>query len=418
MGRSAGGGFGGGGFGGGGFGGGGFSGGFGGGGRSSGGFSGSGGGLGGFGGGGRSAGGSWGGSGGGNGGGGGFLGGLLLGSLLGGNGGGGGNGNPSPNPSPQGGGPHQGPGDPQGPQGSGCGGCLVAIAVLIAAALLCSLILGILSGGCSAATMLGDTQTESTVERTALPAGSVQETPYFTDASNDWIASPSTLEAGMRQFYMDTGVQPYLYIEPNGAYTSPAQLSDLSQQFYKENIADEAHFVVFFCDDNQGSYNVGYTVGAQAKAVLDSEALSIFQDYLDENYYDYSLSESEIFADTFAETGERIMSTDAKRNGPVLITFAVVAGIVVLVVVGAVVLLQRRAAREREQIRQQQILSTPLEKFGDDSLKNLEKKYETAPAPAEQPLEPLVAEPITPEASSQSNSSANGTQPPPETLQN
>lgn len=366
MGRSAGGGFGGG------FGGGGFSGGFSGGSRSSGGFSGSGG-RGGFGGsgGGRSAGPSGFGApiGGGHygGGGGDFFGGLLLGSLLsrggGSLGGGGGNG-----------------GAPSGGSSGGGKGCLTAIIVIFCAILFCGILVALMDGGSCSSTSAS--VTESTVERMPLPAGSVQETPYFTD-EGDWIANPQKLEQAMRQFYMDTGVQPYLYIEPNGAYTSSAQLTELSQDLYDSQIADEAHFVVFFCDDDDGSFNVGYTIGAQAKTVLDSEALRIFQDCLDANYYNFDLSETEIFANTYTQTADRIMTTDAKRNAPVYITVAIVAGVIIVAIIVAVVLRRRRIARAEELKRQEEILSKPLEKFGDEGLRDLEAKYADGQPPSQ-----------------------------------
>lgn len=361
MGRSAGGG---GGFGGGGFSGGGFGGGF-----SSGGIGGgfSGGGARG----GRSAGPSFGGPpsyGGGyhGGGGGNFFGGLLLGSLLSGRGGSGGSGS-------GGGGSSSGGGD----QPHGSGGCLTTIIVIFCAMLLCGILVAVLDGGaCSSS---GASATASTVERTPLPSGSVQETPYFTDDAGDWIANPSQLEQAMRQFYMDTGVQPYLYIEPNGSVTSSTELSQMAQRFYDENIQDQAHFVVFFCDDGKGGFNVGYWIGAQARGVMDSEAIRIFQDLLNANYNDLNLSETEIFADTFQQTADRIMTTDAKRNAPVYITFAVVAGVVIVVVIVAVVLRRRRIARAEELRRQEEILSQPLEKFGDEELRDLEDKYADKP---------------------------------------
>lgn len=372
MGRSAGGG---------GFSGGGFSGGFSGGGRSSGGFSG-----GSFGGG-RSGGSPFGGSGGmgpgfggpySGGSGSGFLGGLLLGNLLsggrGGGYGGGYSGGPNGGPQmPNGQDPNgQGPNgqNPNGQGNRGCAGCLVVIVVFIAAMILVGALSSLTT--CS----MGDyPTTQSTVERTALPAGSVIETDYFTD-EGDWIANAGALESGMRQFYMDTGVQPYLYILPNGSSNSPSALSSLSSELYSELFEDEAHFLVVFCDDDSGSYNVGYTVGSQAKSVMDSEALTIFQDYLDRNYFDYSLSEEQVFANTYTQTADRIMSTDAERNAPVYITVIVVVGAVIIAVIVFIILRKRRIAREQELKRQQEILSTPLEKFGDTELDDLAKKYE------------------------------------------
>lgn len=397
MGRSAGGG---------GFGGG-FSGGFSGGGRSSGGFSGSGG-FGGFGGsrGGRSAGdfnvpGSGGARGNGGGSfGGGFWGGLLLGNLLGGTRGGGGysgypGGQPPYDPNDprfaqhrQGGGSGGsggpgGPSDPQQPRPKDPkrgNGCLTAIIVILAALILVGLCNMLFD--CSASTsnmMQSPSATVSTVERTPLPAGSVEETAYFTD-EGDWIGNPDQLDQAMRQFYMDTGVQPYLYILPNGQTTSVPALTSMAEELYPELFTDEAHFLLVFCDDNAGSFNAGYVIGTQAKSVLDSEAIDIFSDYLDSNYYNFSLSETQIFANTYTATADRIMTTDAEREAPVAITGIIAAAVVMIVLIVVLVMRKRAQRREAEQKRQQEILNTPLEKFGEDSVEDLAKEYEQSKA--------------------------------------
>lgn len=371
--------------------GGGFSGGFGGGfgGGSS--FGGRGGGF--SGGGGRSGGGSYGGSIGdfggphyGGGGGSGFLGGLLLGQLLGGSRGGGGGGGYVPQGNPGGPGPGgptgpSGQGGPQGSgspnpsgKGSGLGGCLVVVAVLIVAALLVGL-LGALMGapGCSGSSDIS----ASTVERTALPKGSVNETAYYTDEDGDWIGDPQTLERGMRQFYMDTGVQPYLYILPNGSVTSTSQLQTMAQSTYDELFTDGAHFLLMFCDNGSGAFNAAYWVGQEALTVMDSEALGIFQDYLKRYYSDYTISESEMFAETYAQTGHAIMTTEAERMTPAIITVAVAIAVVIAILVIALILRKRRLARLRELQHQQDVLNTPLEKFNDTEVENLAKEYAT-----------------------------------------
>ncbi|WP_206214764.1 MULTISPECIES: hypothetical protein [unclassified Adlercreutzia] len=362
MGRSGGGGFGGGG--------GGFSGGFSGGGRSSGGFSG------GFGGGsgGRSSaprGGSHGGFGG-FGGLGGFFGhGPIIinaprTSYHGGSGGSGGSGGPGNPDQP----PYSNKPDGNGPQkpprkSGGLGTAFTIIAVVVFILFAYGLLGG--SAGCSSSDVAA-----STVEREALPAGAVVETPYYTDQDGDWISNASTLERGMRQFYMDTGVQPYLYILPNGTTTSTSELSETAERLYGELFEDEAHFLLVFCDNGNGGYNCGYTVGSQAKTIMDAEALDIFADYLDRYYSDYSLSEDEIFAKTYEDTAARIMSVTPSPVVPVAVCVTVLAVAIII----AVVLKRRREAKERERIRQQEILSTPLEMFGDTEVEKLAKKYE------------------------------------------
>ena len=90
-----------------------------------------------------------------------------------------------------------------------------------------SLVVALGGGGCSGANVPA-----STVERTALPAGSVNETGYFTDEDGDWIHDPAKLERGLRHFYEETGVQPYVYILPNGSVRSYQELQSIAPVSY------------------------------------------------------------------------------------------------------------------------------------------------------------------------------------------
>ncbi len=336
MGRSGGGGSGGGG---------GFGGGFSGGGRSSGGFSGGGGRSGG-----RSSGGGFGGFRGG------YYGGFRTGPIIINStrrysGGGGNNGNQENNGGGNG-------------NSSGCG-TLIAIAAVI---LIFVVALNMLMGGGGS----GGSIQRSTVEREKLPAGAVTETAYFTDQDGGWFSNKAELENGLKRFYKETGVQPYVYVLPNGTTTSVQELTAQAEQLYGQLFQDEGHFLLVFCDDDHGSYNCGYTVGSQAKTVMDSEAIAILADYLDRYYNDYSISEEEIFSLTFEKTGERIMTVTRSPVVPV----AVCAAVVIVAVLVFVTLKKRREQREREQKRAEEILKTPLEKFGDQEVEDLAKKYE------------------------------------------
>ena len=176
----------------------------------------------------------------------------------------------------------------------------------------------------------------------------------------------------MREFYRLTGVQPYLYLLPNGSVTSTVELTAMAEELYSQLFTDEGHFLLVFCDNGSGSYNCGYTAGLQAKTVMDDEAVAILADYLDRYYNDYSISEEEIFSNTFAQTGERIM-TVTKSPLPVI---AVSAAVVVVAALVFITLKKRREQREREQKRAEEILKTPLEKFGDQDVEDLAEKYE------------------------------------------
>lgn len=312
---------------------------------------------------------------------GGFLGGLMGSSRSGGGGGGGAmppqpSGPQQPGPGgPGGNGPQ--PGSPQGKSSnSGCG----TVFIIVAAVLLVLLLVVALGGGsCSGANVPA-----STVERTALPAGSVNETGYFTDEDGDWIHDPAKLERGLRHFYEETGVQPYVYILPNGSVRSYQELQSIAQEKYDELFTDQAHFVLVFCDDGNGRFNAAYWAGAMTGSVLDDEAINIFKAYLSENYDDMSLTEEEIFSDAFADTADRIMTVTPSP----LPIIAVCAAVIIVAVVVFLIVRSRRQAKQREAERMQEILNTPLESLADAELADLEKKYAQVGASDAPPVQP------------------------------
>ena len=349
-------------------------------GRSGGGGGGGGGGFsGGFSGGGRSSGGFSGGFGGGRSGGGGFGGGPG-GGFGGGRGGGGrgfgGFGGPVIVNAPRyyGGGPggtRPGPGGRRNGCGTGCGTMVIILVVFF-------VIIGIfssLSGGVSSASI-----TKSTETRTALPSGSVTETAYYTDEPG-WITNKSELLSGMKKFYQETGVQPYIYIASSVNGTSSpttAQISSYSDSLYSELFTDEAHFLVVFCDNGNEGYTVGYTIGSQAKTILDDEAISIFHDYLDRyfNTSSDSMTDEEFFSRTFGDTADRIMTVTKSPWPTVVLVLVIAAAVIALVVILYKWQGKVREAKEREEKRTQEILNTPLEKFGDKDVEDLAHKYE------------------------------------------
>ena len=254
------------------------------------------------------------------------------------------------------------------PRGWSLGSVLATVIVIVIILAVLGTYLGIGSGG---------SIQSSTYEREKLPASAVTETGYYTDEGG-WFSNRSELESGMRQFYRDTGVQPYLYLLANGSVTSVSQLTDMAEELYPQLFTDEGHFLLVFCDDGRGSYNCGYTVGSQAKTVMDDEAIAILADYLDRYYNDYSLSEEQVFSRTFQDTGERIM-TVTKSPLPVI---AVCAAVIVVAAVVFVTLKKQREQREREQKRTEEMLKTPLEKFGDQDVEDLADKYEQSEKPS------------------------------------
>lgn len=334
--------------------------------------------------GGRSSGGSFGGSrssGGRSGGGfGGGRGGSTFGSggggspFGGGNGGGLFGGGPIPGGSPPrrnmssfGGGHYFGGGGPQ-----GCG-CSTFIIILIFIAIVFAFNSGSILDNSGSSSGSSTKITTSTVVRKALPKGSVNETGYYTDELG-WIGNQTKLLTGLKNFYIKTGVQPYLYITDtvNGSHSpSTTELDEFANGLYDKLFTDEAHMLLVFFEYN-GSYMDRYVCGTQAKTVIDTEAGDILLDYIDRYYYDKSLSEEEFFSQSFTDAGDRIMTV---TRSPWIIVF-VILGIAALTIILFIWWRHIKNQKNLEAKQTEEMLSTPIEKFGDTEAEDLTKKYE------------------------------------------
>ena len=264
--------------------------------------------------------------------------------------------------------------------GGGCGPVSAIAGLLLVLVLFYVLFGGLPSCGRGndpwGAPSYSSTQSSATV-REKLPADAVVRTDFYTDADGDWVHSASRLTPGLEDFYERTGVQPYVYILPNGTSTSVDELTERAEQLYGELFQDEGHFLLVFCDDGNGSFTCGYVVGTAASAVMDSEALDILADELD-YAYNNAATDEEVFSDAFERTAERIMAAaDDEAAGQAVL--AVGGAVVAVSVVGGVayaVVRRCQAARDAENKRMEDILNTPLEKFGDKEVEDLADKYE------------------------------------------
>jgi uncharacterized membrane protein len=257
--------------------------------------------------------------------------------------------------------------------GGGCStsGCLSIIFVIAFFVFIGMMLLG---GGSSydSASSSGSI-TASSIAREPLPKGSVNETDYYTDELG-WIGNQTKLIEGMRYFYQETGVQPYLYLTDtiNGThYPTSAELEDFAGTLYDELFTDEAHLLLVFFEYDNGYMN-WYITGNQAKTVVDMEGGDILLDYIDRYYYDTSLSEEEFFSKSFVDAADRMMEVTTSP----WVTVGIIGTVALLALI---LFLWWRAAvkRKREKEREtQEILNTPIEKFGETEAEKLAKKYD------------------------------------------
>lgn len=256
----------------------------------------------------------------------------------------------------------------------GCGCMTVAI---------CLAVLLIISGLVVFATSLFSSP--SSDDREALPASATVETAYYTDEDGDWIHTASQLEDGLRSFYQKTGVQPYVYILPNGTTTSTQELQQRAETLYDELFQDEGHFLLVFCDDGDGGFNCGYATGTNAASVMDAQAVNVLAENLDKRYSTYSITEEQIFSKAFADTADTIMKkTSGPTSGDALLTLGVGA-VILAVCVGINLSRKKREDEERKRREQEELLSRPLEKFGDQDVEEIARKYEQPAANTGEP---------------------------------
>lgn len=254
----------------------------------------------------------------------------------------------------------------------GCG-CSSGFAVFIIIVIIAAFVLSFGSGDIFGGTGGGDV-IPSTVVREPLPKGLVNETDYFTDNAGV-ITNQTKLVAGMKNFYQKTGVQPHVYLINNAEVST--SLETFTESLYSELFTDEAHLLLVLTFDNGDLSNYYCLPGGMTKTVMDKEAEDIFEQYLQAYYYDLSLTYEEFISKTFNDTANRIMSVTTSPWIPVLIVLGVLAVLILLFVWWR----HAKKKKEEEARRTEEMLKTPLEKFGDsdDEAERLARKYDGNP---------------------------------------
>ena len=199
--------------------------------------------------------------------------------------------------------------------------------------------------------------TKWTYAREKLPNSYAVIDGFYEDDAN-WISRESELTKGMKSFYRNTGVAPFVYITDGSKGTSSDELSEFTQNYYDKHFTDEAHFILAIYDDGHGSYTCGYTCGSEANTVMDEEAVSILADYLD-RYYNSDVSDEEFLSKSFEKTGIRIMS----KTPSAAVIFSVFVGIAVILIILFVWWKKVQQRKKEKAAETERILNTPIEKI-------------------------------------------------------
>jgi len=187
-----------------------------------------------------------------------------------------------------------------------------------------------------------------------------------------WLDSESKTESQLKEFWEKTGVQPYVILKDyDPSLTSESEMEKWATDYYDSTFdRDDIFMYVYFAaqdTDNDYGYNA-YAQGIQTNAVMDSEAVEIFWDKLDQ-YWFSDATMDEVVTETFNGTAKTIMqSATAKEEASMTrtIVFGVIAaGALIVILVG------KKNKRDKEKAEEdQRILNTSIDDLADDSLVN------------------------------------------------
>jgi hypothetical protein len=175
---------------------------------------------------------------------------------------------------------------------------------------------------------------KSTVQRTPLEAGIVRPTGYLDDRAG-WLGDKSLVESGMKHFYKETGVQPYLIIadEIDGdKNVSHTEADAYVNGLYDELFDDEGHALFLFFEPHTDKYTIYYVKGKAADSVLDQEATDIIMGYFDRYYYNDGFDDSEYFSAVFRDSADRMMTVTPDWRWTAIKALIIVAALTVVLI--------------------------------------------------------------------------------------
>lgn len=214
----------------------------------------------------------------------------------------------------------------------------------------------------------------STINREKVNTGVAYQNDCIIDELG-WIDNKNKTSKELQSFYNETGIQPYIVLlDYNEELLTNNDKIEYAEKWYEKNINNEGTFLYMYFAEEDTDNDLGYMCyvnGKQITSVMDSEAIEIFWNYLDNNWYK-AISMDDVFINTFNSTAKRIMTKTT--TGTDIINKAMIVVIVITVSGSIIIIMKRKRKNEAEKAAEtERILKTPLNNNKDDDLLN---KYE------------------------------------------
>lgn len=226
----------------------------------------------------------------------------------------------------------------RGPRGGGCSVSAIVIIILL-------IVFSRFLNGMNSS----PAETEVTVSRTERTAltGTKTYADWYVDEM-DFIDHDTDLTDGLKYFYSQTGIQPYVMLMDydssfwsNGNWQEDAA-EDYLAQVYADTFTDNGHmiFAYFACEndseDMDGTFYIYY--GSAAYSIMDDGAETIFWSYFDMNYNDLDQSIAEFIGNTFHQTADNIMHIETGSRSTLFNAVIIFGAIsVVVIIIGIIV---------------------------------------------------------------------------------
>lgn len=213
---------------------------------------------------------------------------------------------------------------------------------------------------------------ESTKNRKKLNT----KTPFDKNCVKDelgWIGDTKHTGEKLKTFYNKTGIQPYvLFRKYDPTLQTDEEKEKWTIDYYDSNFEDEHIFLyIYFAEENtdQDVGYMAYALGKQTEGILDEEAMSIFWENIDKNWYS-DMSTDDVIINSMNDTAETIMHH--KTNWRDFVKWILI--IIAIIIAGTIIisLVKEKHKRDKEKAEEdQKILETPVHDIADD----LAEKY-------------------------------------------
>ncbi|MCR5147884.1 MAG: TPM domain-containing protein [Eubacterium sp.] len=188
----------------------------------------------------------------------------------------------------------------------------------------------------------------------------------FIDSSNK-----NDLNDGFDKFYSKTGVYPHLYIIERvpGNGNPDSVMQTYTDELYENLFDAEGNLLLVYVAEEDDYWAAG---GHNIRETIDEDAMDVIYSHINARWDNGNLAAR--FGDGLEDAAKHIMGKSPYFT--VMIVFIIALAVVIILFIVYTWWQKKKKAEKEEQEHLEQILSTPLESFGNAGMDDLKGKYD------------------------------------------